>query len=138
MTTNVSRTWRCTKWTCRVLRIVALPGKPPTRHTSLRYDRGKDIRYDLGTSRVWGWGSLSGLSGPTCDRSTDGSPGTPPPGLHKTWAADPLSESLLVSETLLCHPEAIGLCGVAPYCTTGLAIHTHCLIRVGAHTISVK
>ena len=36
-------------------------------------------------------------------------------------AADPLKESLLVSENLSCHTEDVGLRVVSPYCEAGLA-----------------
>ena len=53
-------------------------------------------------------------------------------------AADPLVESLPVSETLYHHPEAVGLCGLAPYYSTDLEFHTNHILHVGEHPNLVK
>ena len=44
-----------------------------------------------------------------------------------------LTEYLLIIEGLYHHIEEVGIRGVAPYCTVGLARDTHHLAHIGAH-----
>ena len=53
-------------------------------------------------------------------------------------AADLLEDSLLVSETLYCQPEAIGLRGVTPYCAAELESHTRHIANVSVQPNPVK
>ena len=53
-------------------------------------------------------------------------------------AAEPLAESLLVSDTLSCSTEDVGLRGVSFYCATGLARHTHRLDHISEQPNPVK
>ena len=56
----------------------------------------------------------------------------------KLRAEDRLAEALLVSYVLSCHPEAVGIHRVPPYCVTGLERHNHCLAYVGVQPNPVK
>ena len=56
----------------------------------------------------------------------------------KLGAEDRLAEALLVSYVLSCHPEAVRLHRVPPYCVTGLELHNHCLDYVGVQPNPVK
>ena len=51
---------------------------------------------------------------------------------------DLLEDSIPVSDTLSHNTEDVGLRGVPPYHTTGLALHTHHLSHNGAHPNPVK
>ena len=53
-------------------------------------------------------------------------------------AEDLLEYSLPVSDNLSLHTEVIGLRGLDPYRTTGLALHTHRLDHVGEHPNLIK
>ena len=53
-------------------------------------------------------------------------------------ATDLQMYSLLVSESLSCCPEDVGLRVVAPYHVTGLELHTCCLSHIGVQPNLVK
>ena len=125
ITTSVSCICRCTKWTRRVIRIVARPGHYPPGHTMLRASHRKYIQYVLGTSGGWRWKGIKHLSSahPVLNLPMSFQ-GTRHQVRVTLGAEDPQVESVPVREPFSSYTEAIGRRRVTPECATGLVRNT--------------
>ena len=103
--------------------------------------QGKYIQYVLGTSGGWGGvgeGGWRGIYQVYLAQPVMNLPMSCQGNCHQVsvtlGAKDLQVESIPTREYLSSHHEGAELCGVPPYCVTGLSRHNHCLVRIGVHT----